>query len=120
LAPVSADAVQIGQVLVNLIRNALDAMAGMEPERRVLAVETAATDHGVRVSVRDRGCGIPPAVLGQVFDAFFTTKRDGLGIGLALCRTIVEEHGGLLSAEPDPAGGTTFAFTLRSAARAEQ
>ena len=115
LPPVRADAVQVGQVLVNLIRNALDATSKLGPDRRLVVVRTAAVDHQVRVSVRDQGCGIPAKELGRVFDAFFTTKPDGLGIGLALCRTIVEEHGGQLSAEANPGGGMTFAFTLRAA-----
>jgi PAS domain S-box-containing protein len=113
LPHVLADAVQVGQVLVNLIRNAIDAMAGVSPDRRRLVLETAIAGPMVRVAVHDVGCGVTPQAMDHIFDAFFTTKPDGLGVGLALCRTIVEEHGGHLSAAPGPAGGMTFAFTLR-------
>jgi PAS domain S-box-containing protein len=113
LPPAMADAVQVGQVLVNLIRNAIDAMGEVPANRRRLTIGTELADRFVRVTVRDSGPGVPPATLAHIFDAFFTTKADGLGIGLSLCRTIVEDHGGHLSAEPNPDGGMTFAFTLR-------
>jgi two-component system sensor kinase FixL len=118
LPPALADPVQIGQVLVNLVRNALDAMEAVEPDRRVLTIETSVAPGNdyVKVAVRDGGCGVTPDDLAKIFDAFYTTKPGGLGVGLALCRTIVEDHGGHLAAEPNAGGGMTFAFMLRPAA----
>jgi C4-dicarboxylate-specific signal transduction histidine kinase len=115
LPPVLADSVQIGQVLVNLVRNALDAMLEVPIADRGLAITTARTAGGfVSIAITDRGCGAPKEALPRIFDAFFTTKPSGLGIGLSLCRTIVEDHGGKLSAENNAAGGMTFSLTLRA------
>jgi two-component system sensor kinase FixL len=121
LPQVLADHVQIGQVLVNLIRNAEDAMHGVERRRRQLTIQTArsADASSVTIAVTDNGCGVSPEHLPKLFDAFFTTKPDGLGVGLALCRTIVEDHGGQLTAEPNAVGGgMTFTLTLRAAGAA--
>jgi PAS domain S-box-containing protein len=116
LPPVLADSVQIEQVLVNLVRNALEAMETVEPASRALTIETAADGDGhIRFSVRDRGAGVASDAMDRIFDAFFTTKPGGLGIGLALCRTIIEDHGGQLTATPAAAGGMEFVFTLRCA-----
>ncbi len=112
--PVIADKVQVQQVLLNLIRNALEAMAGSE--RREL---TIATGHGpggqIRVSVADTGSGIAPDILSQLFRPFVSSKAHGMGVGLSVSRTIIEAHGGKLWAEPNRAGGTIFSFTLRAA-----
>ncbi|MCW5697529.1 MAG: PAS domain S-box protein [Bauldia sp.] len=111
---VLADRVQIQQVLVNLIRNAVDAMEGTQ--RRVITIASAPAEGGfVEISVRDTGIGIPSEVAERLFQPFFTTKPSGMGVGLSICRTIVEAHGGRIAAEAAPGGGTIFRFTLRAA-----
>jgi two-component system sensor kinase FixL len=117
LPSVIADAVQVGQVMVNLIRNALDAMQSVEAAKRSVTIAcVSAGNESVQFSIADSGCGVPAEHLGHIFDAFYTTKPGGLGVGLALCRTIIEDHGGQLTAAPNPTGGMTFSFTLRRAA----
>jgi two-component system sensor kinase FixL len=102
---------QIQQVLVNLLRNAVEAM--QDSGGRELCVSANTRDDGmVEVSVADTGSGIPPEVQPHLFSPFVTSKREGMGIGLSICRTIVEGHGGQIWADRDPAGGTTFRFTL--------
>jgi len=117
LPPVIADRVQVQQVLLNLIRNAVEAME--HTEVRELSLGMALWDCMVAVSVADTGSGIPPAIEAQLFQPFVTTKADGMGIGLAVCRAIVEAHGGRLWCEPNPGGGTVFRFTLPTAASDE-
>lgn len=115
---VFADRIQIQQVLLNLIRNAIEAMEATEV--RELAIATAPAGEGlVEVSVTDTGPGIDPAIAAQLFRPFITTKPHGMGVGLSICRTIVEAHGGRLWTEPNPGGGTVFRFTLRTAAHGE-
>lgn len=110
---VLGDRIQIQQVLVNLIRNAADAMAVHGGERRDLVISTTmARDNLIEIAVRDSGPGIAPEMLERLFSPFATTKREGLGFGLAISRRIVEAHGGQLSAEPAPDGGAIFRFTL--------
>lgn len=110
---VLADKVQIQQVLINLLRNAVDAME--TAERRELVVATVPDgDDMVEISVADTGSGIAPEVASQLFQPFVTNKRHGMGVGLSISRTIVEAHGGQISVEPNPAGGTIFRFTLRA------
>jgi two-component system sensor kinase FixL len=111
---VLADKVQIQQVMLNLIRNAVEAMTEAESPRRELVVTTALVADMVEVSVADSGHGIAPAVADQLFQPFVTTKRDGMGVGLSISRTIVEAHGGRIWAEPNPGGGTVFRVTLRA------
>jgi two-component system sensor kinase FixL len=112
---VAADRVQIQQVLVNLLRNAMEAMA--ESPRRELAVSSRPVADGlVEIAVADTGQGLPEAVRAKLFQPFFTTKEAGMGVGLSISRTIVEAHGGKLSAEANPAGGATFRLTLPAAA----
>lgn len=114
LPRVRADKIRIQQVLLNLIRNAAEAMSSSP--RRELTIETRLASPGeVEVSVTDTGCGIAPEVTRRLFEAFVTTKPGGIGIGLSVCRGIVEAHGGRLWAEPAPAGGTAFRFTLAAA-----
>jgi two-component system sensor kinase FixL len=113
---VSVDRIQVQQVLVNLIRNAVEAMA--ESERRLLRVTTeVVADDFVEIAVADTGHGIPKEVAGRLFEPFVSTKQDGMGIGLGICRSVVEAHGGRLSNEPNPGGGTIFRFTLPIAAQ---
>jgi two-component system sensor histidine kinase DctS len=107
-----ADPVLLQQVLLNLIRNAMDAMAGTPPEDRALVVDAERGDGAVTVRVADRGCGIAPDVEKHLFDPFFTTKPEGMGMGLNICRSIIEIHGGRLWAEAVPGGGTMFCFTV--------
>jgi two-component system sensor kinase FixL len=115
---VLADKVQIQQVLLNLMRNAIDAMA--QSERREVIISTrVAADRMIEISVADSGCGIAPEMASQLFQPFVTTKRQGMGVGLSISRTIVEAHGGQIWAESNPGGGTVFRFTLRAVSREE-
>lgn len=108
IGPLRGDRVQLQQVVLNLLHNAVEAIV----ERPgAIAVRIAPADEGVRVSISDSGPGVPPEVIDQMFTPFFSTKDGGLGMGLAISRTIVEAHGGRLWMEA-PTGGTTFAFTL--------
>ena len=110
---VLADKVQVQQVLLNLMRNALEAM--MEAPRRQLLVKTeAAEDDMVMISVSDTGHGISAEVAPQLFTPFVTTKQHGMGVGLSISRTIIEGHGGRIWAEPNPEGGAVFRLTLRA------
>src|SRR5262249_6268179 len=121
LAPslhVKVDRVQIAQVVLNLVRNALEAMAAGNGVRREVQVETAHDTGGaVVVSVRDSGVGLPPGQETRIFDAFFTTKERGLGLGLSISRSIIEAHGGRLWAQANHEHGTTIAFVLPPAAQ---
>jgi two-component system sensor kinase FixL len=115
---VLADKVQIQQILINLIRNAIDAMAGAE--RRELTIAIAPADERtLEVRVADTGAGISDDAAKNLFQPFFTTKPHGMGVGLSICRTIVEAHGGRIGMRPNPGGGTIFHFTLRTVTREE-
>ncbi len=113
-----ADRLLLQQVVLNLLRNAMDAMAETPPEHREIRVATGAGPAGVTVSISDRGSGIPPEVRERLFEPFFTTKPEGMGVGLNICRSVVELHGGRLWAEQNPGGGTVFSFSLPAAAAA--
>jgi C4-dicarboxylate-specific signal transduction histidine kinase len=112
LPMVEVDRVQIHQVLVNLLQNAYEALDAAKMQRRIVIVRTAMAQARVHVSVADTGPGLPTDTGADIFDAFVTTKTDGLGMGLAISKTIVESHGGKLWAEANPDGGTVFRFTL--------
>ncbi len=113
LPSIEGDPVQIQQVLVNLVSNALDAMRHTPPDRRKVEISTDGNGDGeVRLSVRDHGTGIRPEVHERLFDQFFTTKEHGLGMGLAIVRSIVESHGGKIDAENVADGGARFHLTL--------
>lgn len=113
LPDVAVDRLQIQQVVINLVRNAIEAMEG--GARRELSIRTRPADGGVEVAVIDSGPGLAPEIADRLFEPFLTTKTEGMGIGLSLCRTIVEAHGGQLRHTPNPAGGAIFAFTLPAA-----
>jgi PAS domain S-box-containing protein len=109
-----ADRIQLQQVVANLMRNAIEAMA--EHTRRELAVGSVLVDGAtIEISVADSGPGLDQYVRDRLFEPFVTTKRHGMGLGLSICRSIVEAHGGRLWCEPNPAGGTIFRFTLGAA-----
>jgi two-component system sensor kinase FixL len=110
-SPVLVDRIQIQQVLLNLLRNAIEAVAD-SPAREVVVTTRNDGDEMVRVTVSDTGPGIAPAVRDQLFTAFTTTKAEGMGLGLSICRTIVEANGGRIWTEPGVSGGATFHFTL--------
>ncbi len=123
-----ADRVQVQQVLLNLMHNAIEAMAeqgesggGSGGGGGMLTVTLrAAADGFVEIGVADTGPGLPPEVEADLFAPFVTTKPGGVGVGLSVCRTIVEGHGGRIWAEPNPGGGTVFRFTLPAAAAVER
>jgi len=110
LPMVEADRIQMQQTLINLTRNAIEAMAGNADRPKLLSLATRSAGGNVVIEIRDNGCGVvDPECL---FDPFFTTKESGMGMGLSICRSIVESHGGQIWATPNPDGGATFRFTL--------
>jgi two-component system sensor histidine kinase DctS len=115
LPPVLADRVLLEQVLLNLTRNAIEAMQHIDPERRLLRIAAGASSGQVSVSVIDNGHGIPPEVAERLFSPFFSTKAEGMGMGLSICRTAIEFHGGTLTHADNPGGGTVFTFSLQQA-----
>jgi PAS domain S-box-containing protein len=112
LLPVHCDRVQLQQVVLNLILNAAEAMGSVEGQPRDLLISTEQHHAGVLVAVRDSGPGIDPTHLERVFEAFYTTKSRGVGMGLSICRSIIDAHGGRLWAEANEPRGTIFQFTL--------
>jgi PAS domain S-box-containing protein len=113
LPPAFGDRVQFQQVVLNLTLNGIEAMAANTDGARILAIRTERSeDGGAAVIVEDTGPGLDPATLERMFDPFFTTKPNGLGLGLSICRSIVEAHGGRLSASTRAPNGTTFRFTV--------
>jgi two-component system sensor kinase FixL len=111
---VLVDKIQIQQVVLNLIRNAVEAMAASDV--RELTISTGAEDDDmVAISVADTGSGVAPEFMSQLFQPFVTEKPHGMGVGLSICRTIVEAHGGRITVEQNPGGRTIFRFTLRAA-----
>jgi len=112
---VLADRVQVQRVLLNLMRNAVESMTEVDVHPRELTVSTEEVgDDMVQVDVSDTGPGFKEGAETQLFQPFFTTKRQGMGVGLSISRTIIESHGGRIWAEPNPGGGASFHFTLRA------
>jgi C4-dicarboxylate-specific signal transduction histidine kinase len=113
LPAVRADRIQLEQVIVNLVRNGVEAMQAVELGQRELAIETArSADNTITVGVHDTGVGLSAEIAERVFDSFFSTKPDGMGMGLSISRSIIEAHGGRLWVTPDSERGTTFRFSL--------
>jgi PAS domain S-box-containing protein len=113
LPPVDCDRIQLQQVIMNLLMNGIQAMSGVTGHRRELRIRSR--EHGsdqILVAVEDSGVGIDPEKADQVFNAFFTTKPDGIGMGLSICRSIIEQHGGRIWARRNSGAGSTFEFTL--------
>ena len=115
LPPIHGDRVQLQQVILNLIINAVEAMAGVDKGARQLQIITEANPESLLVTVRDLGPGLDPTNVDRIFEAFYTTKSDGMGMGLAICRSIVEAHEGRLWATANTPQGAVFQFTLPSA-----
>ena len=112
LPNIEADRVQFQQVVLNLLRNAIEAMTGVEGRSRILTVSSNATNDHVSVTIADTGIGIDPKRRDRFFEALYTTKLGGLGLGLSICRKIIMIHGGHLWAEQNTTHGATFVFTL--------
>jgi signal transduction histidine kinase len=110
---IHGDRVQLQQVILNLIINAVEAMSGVAEAPRELLITTGlAGSSGVLVSVRDSGPGLAPATLKHLFEAFYTTKPTGLGMGLSICRSIIEAHGGRFWSEANEPRGAVFQFFM--------
>jgi len=113
LPPVIGDRIQLQQVILNLLRNAADAMSGIDDRARVLLVRTERDEENqVRLSVKDSGVGFTPQAADKIFEGFYTTKSDGMGIGLSVSRSIIEAHHGRLWATPNDGPGSTFTFAI--------
>jgi len=116
LPPVLGDRVQLQQVVINLVLNAIQAMSSVQDGPRELHIEIRrSADDKVLIAVRDSGPGIDPQNESQLFSAFFTTKKEGMGMGLSICRSIIESHGGRVWASRNETGGATFQFTVPQA-----
>jgi C4-dicarboxylate-specific signal transduction histidine kinase len=118
LPPVTGDRVQLQQVVLNLVLNALDAMAEIPAANRRLTVRVSRAAGGVEIQVADRGPGIAPERMERIFQSFYTTKHGGMGLGLAVARTIVDAHRGQIWAERNPGGGALFRIILPAATAA--
>jgi len=120
LPSVMADFVQLQQVLLNLVMNAIESMATVTDRPRVLAIQSVPYGldghSAILVAVRDSGVGLSPEGTARVFEAFYTTKSEGMGMGLWICRSIIEAHGGQLSIQPNDGPGATFQFVLPAGA----
>jgi len=113
LPRVMGDRVQLQQVIINLLRNASDAMSGVDDRPRVIVIRTGLDGHdGVILSIQDAGVGFDQNGVDKLFEAFYTTKHDGMGIGLSISRSIIESHGGRLWAAPNDGPGVTFSFSI--------
>jgi signal transduction histidine kinase len=118
LEPIVGDRVQLQQVILNLIANGIEAMSAPGDQPRRLRIKSQNQDPGdVLIAVEDTGIGLDPTKMGRIFDAFFTTKPEGIGMGLSICRSIVEAHGGRLWASPNAPRGSIFQFTVPALAK---
>jgi signal transduction histidine kinase len=116
---IQGDRVQLQQVVLNLILNAVESMSSVDDARRELSIGTGRREADeILVAVRDSGPGIDPEHLERVFDSFYTTKPDGMGLGLSICRSIIDAHQGRLWAAPNEPRGAVFQFTLPAGNRA--
>jgi signal transduction histidine kinase len=113
LPPVTGDRVQLQQVILNLLLNASDAMRDVDDHRRRMVIKTERDEHNhVRLAVMDAGVGLDGNSVDKLFDAFYSTKSDGMGMGLSVSRSIIEHHRGRLWAVPNDGPGATFAFSV--------
>ncbi|MBZ9605733.1 sensor histidine kinase [Phyllobacterium chamaecytisi] len=112
LPEINGDRVQLQQVILNLLLNAIQAMAHVAGNTRKLLIETFAEEQSALVKIHDNGPGLTPETRKKLFSPFYTTKPDGMGMGLSICRSIVNAHGGSISASSEPGSGTTFEFTI--------
>jgi signal transduction histidine kinase len=113
LPHIFGDRVQLQQVILNLIMNAIESMSEVSERSRALLISTSKSEpRGVLVAISDSGLGLPPASLARIFEPFYTTKSNGLGMGLSICRSIVEAHGGRLWATPNQPHGAVFCMML--------
>ena len=110
--PILGDRIQLQQVILNLVVNGIDAMKDTPAENRIISIRTSRVENFAQLSVSDRGPGIPEDKLKEVFEPFFTSKAEGMGMGLSIARTIVEAHNGLISAKNRDHGGATFRIRL--------
>jgi len=111
-SPVVGDRVQLQQVIINLVMNGVEAMQNLAEQDRRLTVRTREGEDEIKLTVEDCGVGISADSAARIFEAFYTTKPRGLGLGLSVCRSIIEAHDGRLSAGPNQGPGATFQFTL--------
>jgi signal transduction histidine kinase len=117
LPPVVGDRIQLQQVILNLLLNAVEAMSGVCDRPRQLTIRTGRTDDGlVCLTVQDCGVGIDPRQVERLFEPFYTTKTSGMGVGLSVSRSIIESHRGTLRAVPNDGPGATFAFSIPAGA----
>lgn len=116
-ALIEGDPVLVEQVLLNLLRNAVESMRECSAESRTITISLACIDGYAQLRIADRGCGIDPTIAEKLFDPLFTTKPDGMGMGLAICRSVIENHRGRLVFERNPEGGTVFSIMLPLASR---
>jgi C4-dicarboxylate-specific signal transduction histidine kinase len=120
LPPVLGDRVQLQQVIINLVLNAMEAMASVTNRPRDLTIRAGRDGDRVLVAIADSGTGIDPDRIDRLFGSFYTTKPGGLGMGLSICRSIIEAHGGKLWASPNVGPGATFQFTLQPAPTSQE
>jgi PAS domain S-box-containing protein len=120
LPPVLGDRVQLQQVIINLVLNAMEAMASVTDRPRDLTIRAGPDGDQVLVAIQDSGTGIDPDRIDRLFGSFYTTKPGGLGMGLSICRSIIEAHGGKLWASPNVGSGATFQFTLQPAPTSQE